>query len=128
MLPCKALRNNLHPMIVKDTPISYFCVTSKNLHYSLHYISPNTQKILASDTFYWLELVTVIFSFLKIFSLKKDIQIFFNISENLRENQSPKLVFWKDYAFSVQMTILKMVRRPFHATVSFFTPWKYRKT
>ena len=31
-------------MIVKDTPISYFCVTSKNLHYSLHYISPNNSK------------------------------------------------------------------------------------
>ena len=46
-----------------------------------------TKKILSTDTVYWLELITIILSILKIFSLKKTAVQFFNISENLQENQ-----------------------------------------
>lgn len=36
---------------------------------------------------------------LKIFSLKKTLTSFFNILENLQENESRRLVFWKVYTF-----------------------------
>ena len=64
---------------------------------SLYYISVNNSRILTTNIFHWLELISVIETFLKIFSLKKNIHsLFFSISENLQDNQSLKVVFWKD--------------------------------
>ena len=49
-------------------------------------------------TFYWMEIITVTLSFLEILSLKKISSLFFNISKNLEQNQSPMFVFKKDRA------------------------------
>ena len=46
------------------------------------------------DIIHLLELITEIPSFLKIFSVRKQPLSFFNISENLQENQQNKLYFW----------------------------------
>ena len=44
----------------------------------------------------------------KIFSLKRQPVLFFDISENLWETQGPMVVFWNDYTFHI-----KPVKEPF---------------
>ena len=61
---------------LKETRNSYFSITLKNqvLHESVNTLN---QNILTTDTFHFLELVTVILSFLNIFSGKRQPLIFF---------------------------------------------------
>ena len=56
---------------------SQVCITSLQI----------TQKILSKDVFQWLELITEILSFLQIIRLRKQPLSFFNILENLQEDQ-----------------------------------------
>ena len=56
--------------------------------------------------FYWLESMTVVLSFLKIFSLRKTIAYFFNISENLQENQGKSYISGISWAFKIKLQIL----------------------
>ena len=70
----------------------HFCVTPKIKHISsLHHVSLNNSKILTTDTLHWLELIAAFLSFLNIFSLRKMIVNFLNISKNLRWNQQQTL-------------------------------------
>ena len=52
----------------------------------LHYITPDNSKIL-TGIFYLLELIIVILTFLRIFSLKKDIHLLFLIFQKIPEPQ-----------------------------------------
>ena len=59
-----------------------------------------TQKILTEDIIHWLELITEILSFLQILSVRKVQPLsFFNISENLQENQLKKLQIDNSYGY-----------------------------
>ena len=54
-----------------------------------------TQKILTKDIIHLLELISEILGFLQIFSVRKTTTCFFNISENLQENQNYiSDIFW----------------------------------
>ena len=68
-----------------------FCVTLKNraLHEPTSHFPEQLKKILTTDTFHHVELITVILNFLKLLSLEKTNTLIFNISENLRENRGP---------------------------------------
>ena len=50
--------------------------------------------------------MTVVLSFLKIFSLRKTIAYFFNISENLQENQGKSYISGISWAFKIKLQIL----------------------
>ena len=50
--------------------------------------------------------MTVVLSFLKIFSLRKTIPYFFNISENLQENQGKSYISGISWAFKIKLQIL----------------------
>lgn len=51
----------------------------------------------------WLELIKVILSFLKIFSLEKAFTIFFQYSrKSARKSKSKEVVFWKNCALSLE--------------------------
>ena len=50
--------------------------------------------------------MTVVLSFLKIFSLRKTIAYFFNISENLQENQGKSHISGISWAFKIKLQIL----------------------
>ena len=69
---------------------------------SLHYIFSYNSENTSTGIFHWLELIAVIQGSLKIFSLKKTLTSFFNILENLQENESRRLVFWKVYTFPLK--------------------------
>ena len=51
-----------------------------------------TQKMLNKDIIHWLELTTEILSFLQIFSVRNTTTQFFNILENLQENQQKNYI------------------------------------
>ena len=100
-----AFRNlsSIFTMRLKKTHHYYFCVTINNMCLRFHTtgllryplsggIEKNqwraafpqiTPRLLTTDRFHWLELITVISSFLKIFSLKKTFTYFCSISEHL---------------------------------------------
>ena len=50
--------------------------------------------------------MTVVLSFLKIFSLRRTIAYFFNISENLQENQEKSYISGISWAFKSKLQIL----------------------
>ena len=50
--------------------------------------------------------MTVVLSFLKIFSLRKTIAYFFNISENLQKNQGKSHISGISWAFKIKLQIL----------------------
>ena len=59
-----------------------------------------------TETSHRLEPITEILSFVKICSLQNRVlQGFCNISENLRGNQTQKVLFWKDYVFLISCSI-----------------------
>ena len=85
---------------------SYFCFTPKMRQFmSFHQFSSNDSKIKTTDTFYWLKLVTVILSFLKLFSLGKTTAQFFNILEDLRENQQKSSISGISWALKSKLQI-----------------------
>ena len=65
-----------------------------------------TKKILSTDTVYGLELITIILSILKIFSLKKTAIQFFNIAENLQENQRKHHISSMLQAFKSKLRVI----------------------
>ena len=65
-----------------------------------------TEKILTKDIFHWLELITEILSFLKLFSVRKTALGFFNISETLPECQQKNYISGIFWAFKRQLQIL----------------------
>ena len=78
---------------VKETRKFYFfCNTYKSV------FSPNNSK-KSKNTFQWLELITVMVNFLNIVSLKKKFTSFIQYLENMQESKTPKVAFWKNYAF-----------------------------
>ena len=95
---------------LKKTRNFYANVTLLNQPTWAYTIFPRiNQKIIPTDTVHWLETITVILSFLKILGLRKitDLNIFFNISENLRKIKvrRSKVVLWKDGPFSLNFDI-----------------------
>ena len=99
---------------LKEMRNCYFCVTPNIRHFmSLHYISPNNSKntYLGHTLLTWTKqflyfharMITVVLSFVKTFTHS------FQYFRNLRENQSTKVVFWKNCAFPLRHLAFKQL-------------------
>ena len=79
-----ALQGNVQFLFLCNPPkssASRVCITFPQI----------TQKILTKDIIHCQELITEILRFLQIFVVRKPTLSFFNISENLQENQQNKI-------------------------------------
>ena len=112
---------NLHDctcIFLKEKRNSFLQPPKIRCFMSLQHISTNSSKYWPPTQFTgwnW----PLIRNLLKIFNLKKTIltllKILFNTSENLQENQSPKVVLWKDCMYPFKLNIyISSGYFPFH--------------
>ena len=82
---CKWLKGNAQILFLYKLPKS----GASRVYIALPQITP---KILTKDIIHWLEMITEILCFLQIFSVRKTTTQFYNISENVQEEQQ-KTIF-----------------------------------